>query len=257
MKSKADGVTEIEKWQAEKINSYLQYESYVIAYCDCCEGDLVQVIQIENINIEPAQDNLFQVRIRGKVISTFSADNLGRFADPKSSSKFYNELVSINYTFVPKNNKAMSIAVALGINSVGGFDIINCQKFISIPNCNLSVFDGNSKYKEWYTKHIEALDYSALLLGSWKIFSVQNNYGMEISETLPSWRINFKNNSTYFSNIGEGQSGTWAVTENELIMINEETGGANNTPFFLENDILYIKHYDATLGLMVMLFRKQ
>jgi len=64
---RADEITDLAKWQAEKIVSYLQTESYVMPYCDCCDNSSLQIVQIETVSIEP-ENNLYQVRIKGKVI---------------------------------------------------------------------------------------------------------------------------------------------------------------------------------------------
>lgn len=253
----ADGITDIAKWQAEKIASYLQSETYVMPYCDCCDNDPFSIVQIETVSIEPTQDNLFQVRIKGKAIASFTTDNLGNLENPKTSSKYFNEVISVNYTFIPQNNKAISIAMALSIGDVNGYKVTHCQQFVDIPSPDLPVFMNNGKYLEWYKKHVEDLNYNELLVGSWSLNFMQNRSGEIITENIPLWRINFKASNSYFTNIGEGSTGKWSIVNNELIMLDDETNLPTKHPFYLENSELQIKISDKENGFFIVHFLKQ
>lgn len=257
---RADAITDLAKWQAEKIVSYMQSETYVMPYCDCCDKSALQIVQIENVSIEPTQDNMYQVRIKGKVIAIFSTDNLGTLKEPKTSSKFFNEIISVNYTFIPQNNKAVSIATALSIDEVNGYKVTTCQQFVDIPNPYLPLLVNNVKYLEWYNKHVEALNYTDLLIGSWNLVFMQNKYGESMSENLPLWRINFKTANAYFTNIGDGSTGKWNIVNNEIVMTDDETNVSTKHPFNLNDNVLKLKMTDKTdkeNGFFVVHFLKQ
>jgi len=254
---RADEITDLAKWQAEKIVSYLQTESYVMPYCDCCDNSSLQIVQIETVSIEPTENNLYQVRIKGKVIATFTTDNLGNLGNPKTSSKYFNEIISVNFTFVPQNDKAVSIATALKIGDVNGNKVTTCQQFVNIPNPDLPVFINNAKYLEWYNIHVEELNYNDLLIGSWNLVFMQNKYGESITENIPLWRINFKVSNSYFTNIGDGGTGKWSIVSNELIMLDDETNSATKHPFYLDNNVLQLKISDKENGFFVVHFLKQ
>jgi hypothetical protein len=254
---RADEITDLAKWQAEKILSYLQSETYVIPYCDCCDNSSLQIVEIETVSIEPTQDNLYQVRIKGKVIATFSTDNLGNLENPKTSSKYFNEIISVNYTFIPQNNKAIPIAIALRIGDVNGSKVTTCQQFVDIPNSDLPVFINNGKYLDWYKKHVEVLNYNDLLVGSWNLIFMQNKYGESITDNIPLWRFNFKASNLYFTNIGDGSTGKWRIVNNELILLDDETNLSTKHPFYLDNNDLQLKISDKEKGFFVVHFLKQ
>ncbi len=269
--SYADGIYDMEKWQAEKVLSYLQGEQFIISYCDCCKNFPMQIIEIENLNIEPSENRLYQIRVRGSIIAIFSTDNLGRANNPKPSSKYYNELVTLNYTFVAKNNKGIGLAHAVGITTDASNTqadsssqapqnadaFSSCQQFIDFPPASLQVFEKNSKYIDWFNKRFEKLDYDNLLIGSWKLRYFFDNFGTVTNQNMPSWRFNFKSDKTYFTNVGDGETGKWFVQNDVLITLSDENNSVQEVPFFIDANLFKIKVYNESNGFKVLVFEKQ
>lgn len=249
----ADAITEMAKWQAEKVSSYLQGENYIMPYCDCCSNDQLVIVQMEKVTVEPTENDMYQVRLRGKILVSFDTDNLGRCINAKPSTKYYNDLVSLNYTFITLNSKLMSISLGLGIDID---EITSCHPFIDIPSPQSPVLSGNEKYKEWYNKNVESIDYNSLLVGSWNLRMVKNNYGETINTPLPDWRIVFKSDKTFFTNMGKGGTGKWTIVNGEIEMTSDESGKKVASPFKIEDNFFYMKMYEEKQGLATLIFAK-
>ncbi|MBK8586877.1 MAG: hypothetical protein IPN88_16195 [Bacteroidetes bacterium] len=268
-----DGVYDMEKWQAEKVLSYLKGEEYVVSYCDCCDNFAMKIIQVENLSLEPSLNGFFQIRLRGTIIAIFATDDLGEPKTPQISSKYYNELIALNYTFVAVNNKGIQLANAVRITSIpikdsyetdsssmtndNFYTLSSCQQFINFPPSSLQVFASNNKYIDWYNRRFEKLEYDNLLIGSWYLVYFYDNYGTIVNQNIPIWRFNFKVDKTYFNNIGNGETGKWFVENDRLITLNDEDNSSDNVPFFIDGNTLKIKIHTESNGFKVLIFEKK
>lgn len=232
----ADAITEMPKWQAEKIASYLEGEKYIFPYCDCCQLDPLQVVQYEKVSIEPFSENLYQVRLRGTLISTFTTDELGNSVEAKNTEKIYNDLVS-NYTFVSSEGKLINLFKAAGITMIDDSEIPNCQPFLNLPDPSKI---GNQNYLSWYNKNVQKEDFDKLVQGSWNLNYIVSD-GQNIYADIPKWKMNLRENKTYFTTIGDGGTGVWRSDSDYIILKSDDSGKESKIPYQLLYNHLYMK----------------
>ncbi len=256
---KCDPITYLNKWQAEKASIYLQNENFIFIYCDCCENSSLQIIQLDKAQMEPTENNLYQVRVRGSKILSFSTNELGLFDNPVITSEVFNDLISINQTFAIQDNKLLPLFKILSITKdESGFSINSCQSFINIPNSNLKCFDANTKYKDWYSKNTSIVDYQKFITGEWSLRLILDKWGKSLMQNLPLWRFNFKSDGTYITNIGNGLAGKWSIKDNYIMVTNDEiVNSVDYVPFYLKDDLLQLKINDKTMGLSFLYFAKK
>lgn len=247
----ADSLTEMEEWKAKKVAAYLQAQVYMMPYCDCCENSPLEVVEIYKVSIEPADRGLFQVRVTGKEIAIFGTTEMGRFNTASISDKNFNDIISLNYTFVADNKHAVSIATKLDILEVEGYEITSCQQFINLPAPTLLAFDGNRKYKNWYDKQDLKLDYNSLLAGTWILNSIQGFYNESIFEGDGSVSMHFNADQSYVM-LPSKDTGTWSIEDNELIIKADNAQKMEKSIFFLTDSVLRIKTIDGnnTFGIL-------
>lgn len=237
----ADAITDFEKWQADKMLSYLSSESFIFPFCDCCDKDKLQIVQIENVSIEAANEKLYSVRVKGKIITVFETDILGNAIDSEESGEFFNELISINYTFVGGTNKAFSLGEILNITNVDGYDITRCQPFMDIPVPSLV---NNSLYENWYFKHVPKEIDEKELIGTWKISAGYDAYMEEIKQEAdePSVYLTFHEDGRC-TVTGSDSYSKWSIVEGLLNLEPVEQGeDAAQIPFYItKNKEMYWK----------------
>ena len=69
--------------------------------------------------------------------------------------------------------------------------------------------------------------------------------------------VNFKSDKTYFTNIGNGESGKWFIDDsNEINTKDDETNKADRIPFNCDGNSLQMKAYTSAQGLMILNFTK-
>ncbi len=160
--STATPITEMAKWQAEKVVNYLQKQEYLLTYCDCCGAGELSVIEIKSVILDKEKaaqtqgENSYGVAVIGQRIATFEANKAGETTTPLSKFELFTENISLNYTFVRQGNKAVSIATALGITEIDGKEIKACLPSIKMPYIadNSLINTSSNVYKNWYKENV-------------------------------------------------------------------------------------------------------
>ncbi len=256
---KSRPINEFEKWQAEKIVSYLKNEEFIFLYCDCCDdnNNNVTLIDIKNVDFEPSSSKYYKVRLRGKTVATFSTDKLGRLSKEQNANKMFNDIISIDFSFIPKNNKLLPLFEILEIYNVREEIWASCQEFVEIPKPTLKIFSNNKKYLDYYNQHYEKIDYSTKIVGVWDFFEIYNINGEMLKNTSnKNLKYTFKSDNTYFTNIGDGGFGKYYFEDNELVLVSPEGKIKSKSPFIIVDNILRIKEYDEKQGLYMLEFSK-
>jgi hypothetical protein len=239
----------MDKSQAEQVVRFLKSQLYIMEYCDCCENSPFQLIKIEKVTMEPADNNLFEVRVIGKEVAVFGSDKMGNLLNPRLSTKSFNDVISVNYTFIAENEKAVCIAQGLQFSEVAGYEVdASCQQFVNLPQPTLAVFSANTDYKNWYKAQAKKVNYNSLLVGNWINTSVKTDDGTQSISGSEALTLRFNADKTW-------SSGTWSIEGNELNL----TAGSHvdKMIFNVSDDLLQIKTQGADKSLIIMSFSKQ
>ncbi len=232
----ADQLTFVEKWQAEKAASYLQGEKYIISYCDCCNEKEAYLIKIENASFEPTGNmDTYCVRIRGKKIAEIKFSENQQISETQNISEPFNNTIDLAYTFAQVSGLAMPVGLILD------FDMNSCLFFIGFPNKQNIEYP---EYSGWFKQNIENSMISInSIYGSWNITAIYTKDEIKIVpfDVEKAQRFVFKPNGSFFTNVGNGESGNFEISNNKIILIIDPDNSRVENDVVLFNNTLYIK----------------
>ncbi|MFN0201575.1 MAG: hypothetical protein ACKVTZ_08650 [Bacteroidia bacterium] len=246
----ADSITWMEKAEAESLMNILKNERFLFYYCDCCDLDGAEVVQISSLSIEPSDvvENLFSVKVVGTKVMSFSSDVNGNFSEPSFDNEPFQDWASLNYSMISKQGRGLPLANFLNYKTE---DIGSCLNFIYFPNPNdkelfemLTSFPTFKDYETWYSVNVMPHFSARNLMGEWTVSEICLKYGecKEITPEMGSIKLSFESGGkAIFSAPSEGShEGNWKL-ENGILFVTTDDGVTDRFAFQIEQNVLYLR----------------